>query len=58
MTLCRVKNVENKETVIRNVEEIEFEEKILIESVQLIKSELTSSGPIYSVVHESKLGTR
>jgi 2'-5' RNA ligase len=57
LTLCRVKNVSDKKTMIQKI--CKVEEKgvcFTVAAVQLIKSELSKTGPIYSVVHESNLG--
>ena len=56
ITLCRVKNIGENEQTIKKMKEIEscvgmFE----ISSIQLIKSQLEKSGPVYTVLHESKL---
>jgi len=55
ITLCRVKTIANKLTV---VERIKSMDKVVvnfnIDRLQLIKSELKKTGPVYSVVHESK----
>ena len=55
LTICRIKNVLKKEIVLKRMNEIEFDEKFLVNSIELIKSKLTQKGPIYSVIHESKL---
>jgi 2'-5' RNA ligase len=57
LTLCRVKNVIDKRKIKefieknRNVKIGEFE----VQSVTLMKSTLTRSGPIYETIHESFL---
>lgn len=56
ITLCRVKDIRDKYQTIRKIKEIgssagEFE----IFSIQIIKSQLQKSGPIYSIIHEAKL---
>jgi len=57
LTLCRVKNVEDKRMLKsfieknRNVEIGGFE----IENISLVKSILTKSGPLYKIVHKSEL---
>jgi 2'-5' RNA ligase len=57
LTLCRVKNVMDKKIIKefieknRNVEIGEFE----VNSVVLVRSKLTRSGPIYETIHESIL---
>jgi 2'-5' RNA ligase len=56
LTLCRVKTVSDKSFVRKKIEmsnEARYG-KFTIESIQLIKSELSKSGPVYSVIHESK----
>lgn len=56
ITLCRVKSVGNKNEVKKKVmEESGKYGKITIRKIQLIKSELKQSGPVYSVVHEAEL---
>jgi len=55
LTLCRVKSVLDKPTVRKNIENIENEHygSFTVDSIQLIKSELRGSGPVYSVVSQS-----
>lgn len=56
LTLCRVKNVSDKKNVAGNLEEMRSDlEKFSFSSIQLIKSELSRNGPVYSVIHESEL---
>ena len=57
LTLCRVKSVLDKNLVKERIEEGRQEKygTLSINSIQLIKSELSRSGPIYSVVHEAPL---
>jgi len=56
LTLCRVKSIENRQVVIEKIKELQKREitSFNISSIQLIKSELRRTGPIYFVVHESK----
>jgi len=57
LTLCRVKNVLDKETVrkfIKNNHEIEIG-TVPIGHVALVKSTLTRSGPVYETIHKTKL---
>lgn len=57
LTLCRVKGVKNKQKVkewIRRMEELKVN-SFVIDRVQLIKSELRKTGPVYTVLHESLL---
>ncbi len=58
LTLCRVKNISDKEMVVADVKTIELNEKIsfVVESISLIKSELGPSGPKYKTVYKAKLG--
>ena len=57
MTLCRVKGLKDKRKFADIIEKYStscfaaFE----VDSLQLIKSELEAGGPVYSVIHESKL---
>ncbi len=58
LTLCRVKNISEKTNFleeIRKIKDISIG-KFILSSLQLIKSELRRTGPIYTVLHESKLG--
>jgi 2'-5' RNA ligase len=56
LTLCRVKNVSDKKNVAQKIRETkDMGESFFVEAVQLIKSELRKPGPVYSVIHESKL---
>jgi 2'-5' RNA ligase len=57
ITLCRVKNISNKQkflTEIKKNENVEVGD-FLIESIQIIESKLEKKGPTYTVVRESKL---
>ncbi len=56
LTLCRVKSVEKKEDVIKWVEERKNVDigSFVVSDVKLVKSELSRSGPRYTVLHESK----
>ncbi|MEM7826280.1 MAG: RNA 2',3'-cyclic phosphodiesterase [Candidatus Aenigmatarchaeota archaeon] len=57
ITLCRVKAIDNKKEVRENVEREKHKThgKFIINSIQLIKSELKPSGPIYTILHSSEL---
>ncbi len=57
ITLCRVRSVSNKEEVVTGVKEIRLEEnlKFVVNSIDLIRSVLNRTGPMYTVVHEAKL---
>lgn len=53
ITLCRVKNINDKEIALKKIKEIDTETKDFnIDSLQLIKSELSRNGPVYTVIHE------
>lgn len=56
LTLCRVKSMDKK-VFKEKIEKIKnFDAgSFLLNSIQLIKSELRREGPIYEVIHESKL---
>jgi 2'-5' RNA ligase len=58
ITLCRVKNITNKNFVAEKIEEMKNRQgsKFTFGSIQLIESKLIRSGPAYTVIHESKLG--
>jgi 2'-5' RNA ligase len=56
ITLCRVKSIEEEQKTIEDIKKIDSDiGKFTVSSIQLIKSELQKTGPIYSVIHESKL---
>jgi 2'-5' RNA ligase len=55
ITLCRVKDMQNKVVAVQKIKEIKFYKKFTFDRLQLIKSELKRSGPVYSVVHEALL---
>ena len=56
LTLCRIREITNKNKFwefIDRCDDVNIE--IDIDSIQLIKSELKRSGPVYSVIHRSLL---
>ncbi|HKZ45160.1 MAG TPA: RNA 2',3'-cyclic phosphodiesterase [archaeon] len=56
LTLCRVKSMKDKQQTVQKIKSIRTESKHLaVSSIQLIKSELKKTGPVYSSVHDSKL---
>jgi 2'-5' RNA ligase len=57
LTLCRVKNVSDKDGTVAGVKSLDLNQKIsfVVESISLIKSELSPSGPKYKTVYEAKL---
>ncbi|MDI6807332.1 MAG: RNA 2',3'-cyclic phosphodiesterase [Candidatus Aenigmarchaeota archaeon] len=57
VTLCRVRNVLNKQKFLSEIKKNENIQvgSFVVDRVQIIKSELQRTGPIYSVIHESKL---
>ncbi len=57
ITLCRVKNISDKKKFFEKYEKIKNVSIGIfkVESLQIIKSILTREGPIYEIVHESKL---
>ncbi|MEM5829218.1 MAG: RNA 2',3'-cyclic phosphodiesterase [Candidatus Aenigmatarchaeota archaeon] len=56
ITLCRVKKVKNKNELRRLMfEENKNHGKFTIDAIQLIKSELKKTGPVYSVLHQAEL---
>jgi 2'-5' RNA ligase len=56
LTLCRVRFIGNRQAVVEKIKELQKKEitSFNISSIQLIKSELRRTGPVYSVVYESK----
>jgi 2'-5' RNA ligase len=55
ITLCRVKSVANKPVVVERIKSInKTTVNFSIDRLQLIKSELKKTGPVYSVAYESK----
>ena len=57
LTLCRVKPTKEKGKIVGFIEKYQDEifTSIEIDSIQLIESRLGESGPVYSIVSESKL---
>ena len=57
LTVCRVKNITDRQVLLSKIEDMKNIEigEILIDGIQLIKSELNRSGPMYSVIHEALL---
>lgn len=57
LTLARVKNISNKQKILEELEKMERVElgDFLMSSIQLIKSELRRTGPVYLTLHESRL---
>ncbi len=55
LTLCRVKYVDDKKRFVNEFGEVVCGETFRVGSIQLIKSELQRSGPVYTVIHESRL---
>lgn len=54
LTLCRVKSISDKNLFLEKISEMDFDAgSFLVESVDLIKSELGSAGPVYSSLHKS-----
>ena len=56
LTLCRVKQIFDKQKFLEELKQIKFEASFFVKSVQLLESKLSSKGPEYSVLHESLLG--
>ena len=56
ITLCRVKNIREKEETVNEIKKIDSNiGNFRVCSLQIIKSRLQKSGPIYTVLYESKL---
>lgn len=56
LTLCRVKNIKDKQKTVEDIKSIDSNVgSFKVSSVCLIQSVLQKPGPIYTVLHESKL---
>jgi 2'-5' RNA ligase len=57
LTLCRIRSIKDKQTFVERIKELQGREitNFTVDSIQLIRSELSKSGPIYTSIHESKL---
>jgi len=56
VTLCRVRNIRDKNQTIEKIKGIKADVgEFGVSSIQLIKSHLEITGPIYAVLYESKL---
>lgn len=56
LTLCRVKNIEDKTSTIQRIKSIKTEEvSFTVSAIQIIKSELRKTGPIYTPIFEARL---
>lgn len=54
LTLARVKTIENRLDFIEGVNKIDYKDvSAKVDSISLIESELTRSGPVYTVLHKS-----
>ncbi|MEM7821737.1 MAG: RNA 2',3'-cyclic phosphodiesterase [Candidatus Aenigmatarchaeota archaeon] len=53
VTLCRIKSIEDKKEVKEKIKEEMKKDhgEFVIEAIQLIKSELKKTGPVYSIIH-------
>jgi len=57
LTLCRVRNVKDREAFLKSVKAIEVEKReFMVSSFKLMKSTLTPQGPVYEV--EEEFGAR
>jgi 2'-5' RNA ligase len=56
LTLCRIKQIKDKQKTIEKIKEINTEiGSFVVTSINLIKSELRRSGPIYTDLFEARL---
>jgi 2'-5' RNA ligase len=55
LTLCRVKHVDDKRGLVNKFRAMSCNESFQVGSIHLIESKLERSGPMYTVVYESKL---
>jgi 2'-5' RNA ligase len=59
ITLCRVRRVVDKKNFLCGVKKIDnIDIRFVVDSISIIKSELSPKGPMYSVVKKIKLGGR
>jgi 2'-5' RNA ligase len=56
LTVARIRKVNDREFVRKNVPPLKIEKYFEVSSVCLVKSVLTGRGPKYKVLHESKMG--
>jgi 2'-5' RNA ligase len=57
LTLCRVKNIEDKKIFFEKISQLNADiGSFIVDSINLIESRLQRTGPIYTKIHESKLG--
>ena len=56
LTLCRVRDVKNKNIVVDEIKKFDVNVgSFVVSSINLIKSELKKSGPVYADLHQSNL---
>jgi 2'-5' RNA ligase len=56
LTLCRVKTISDKEPTVQKIKSIKIKElKFTVSNIQIIKSELRKTGPIYTPIFEVAL---
>lgn len=56
LTLCRVKDIPNKNKLLEKIKKTDSEfGRFVVTSIFLIKSTLQKTGPTYSIIHESNL---
>jgi 2'-5' RNA ligase len=56
MTLCRVKSIQEKQPTIEKLRGISTEEMAFTaSSIDLIRSDMGAAGPVYTVIHSTKL---
>jgi 2'-5' RNA ligase len=55
LTLCRVRHVEDKKKLVDGFAGFSIGSTFLVDGIELIKSELSRNGPVYTVLHRSRL---
>ena len=56
LTIARVKNIKDKKEFLKELKKMEIKQiKFQVNEFYLMKSELTSKGPVYSVIKKYKL---
>jgi 2'-5' RNA ligase len=55
LTICRVKRVDDTKALVESLEKLSLGKSFVVGSIELIKSDLGSGGPVYTVLHKSML---
>ena len=56
VTLCRVKNIEDKTATVQKIKSVKTEDLTFnVSSIHIIKSELRKTGPVYTSIYDVRL---